>query len=133
MENTLVEKYDSAAIRHFEDARLLKDAGKKDNAGHLVGFAAECAIKHQIASLKSGQPTPHGHLPDFLVIARKHINGRGRYPYSEMFNLLKSNVFSEWSVNRRYHKTGNTAESELVAWFMATKNLFVAAKIKVRQ
>lgn len=128
-----MEKYDSAAIRHYEDAQLLRASGKLDNAGHLVGFAAECAIKYQISSLKLGQQSPYGHLPDFLTVARKHLNGRGSYPYSEMFNLVKQNIFSGWSVNRRYFQTGNTTENELVTWFGVTKRLFVAAKLKVRQ
>jgi hypothetical protein len=51
-----VERYDSAAIRHFEDAGLLKDSGKLDNAGYLIGFAAECAIKYHISSLN---PSPN--------------------------------------------------------------------------
>lgn len=128
-----MEKYDSAAIRHFEDAQLLRDSGKLDNAGQLVGFAAECAIKHQIASLKPNQSSPHGHLPDFLTVARKHLNGRGSYPYPEMFNLVKQNIFRDWSVKRRYYQTGNTTENELVSWFKVTKSLFAAAKLKARK
>ena len=128
-----MEKYDSAAIRHYEDAQLLRASGKFDNSGHLVGFAAECAIKHQISFLKPGQPSPHGHLPDFLTVARKHLNGRGNYPYPEMFNVVKENIFSGWNVNRRYYQTGNTTETELISWFKVTKRLFVSAKIKVRQ
>lgn len=128
-----MEKYDSAAIRHFGDAQLLRASGKLDNAGHLVGFAAECAIKHQISSLKPGQPSPHGHLPDFLTVARKHLNGRGNYPYPEMFNLIKDKIFDGWNINRRYYETGNTSEDELNSWFEVTKRLFGTAKLKVRQ
>jgi hypothetical protein len=127
-----VEKYDSAAIRHYEDAQFLRDAGKLDNAGHLVGFAAECAIKHQIASLKPGLPGSHGHLPDFLTVARKHLNGRGNFPYPEMLNIVKLNIFNGWSVSRRYYQTGNTTDDELATWFRETKRLFAAAKLKVR-
>lgn len=133
MGNDVVEKYDDAAIRHFEDAKLLMKSGRLDNAGHLIGFAAECAIKHRIMSLQAGQSSPHGHLPDFLNAARKHLNGRGSYPYPEMLNLLKLDIFSGWSVNRRYYQTGNTTQSELTTWFDVTKRLFATAKLKVRQ
>lgn len=127
-----MEKYDSAAIRHFEDAQLLRDAGKLDNAGHLVGFAAECAIKHQISSLKSKQMnTLHGHLPDFLIVARKHLGSRSNY--NGMFNILKSEIFSGWHVNRRYCQTGNTSPEELDIWFGVARRLFATAGLKVRQ
>lgn len=131
MGKDLVEKYDSAAIRHYEDAQLLNASGKLDNAGQLVGFAAECAIKHRISSLKTGQPSPHGHLPDFLTIARKHLNGRTAYPYPAMFNIVRQDIFSGWNVNRRYYQTGNTTGDELVTWFEVTKRLFATANLKV--
>ena len=124
-----MEKYDSAAIRHFDDAKLLKVSGKLDNAGHLVGFAAECAIKHQISSLKPNQKFPHGHLPDFLIVARKHLGSRSNY--NGMFSILKADMFSGWHVNRRYYQTGNTTGDELVTWFEVTKRLFATANLKV--
>ncbi|MDP2758780.1 MAG: hypothetical protein Q8O64_00020 [Sideroxyarcus sp.] len=125
-----MEKYDSAAIRHYEDAQLLRASGKLDNAGHLVGFAAECAIKHQISSLKLNQVNPHGHLPDFLIVARKHLGSRASY--NGMFNILKADVFSGWHVNRRYYQTGNTSLTELATWFDVTKRLFATARLKVK-
>ena len=128
-----MEKYDSAAIRHYEDAQLLRTSGKLDNAGHLVGLAAECAIKHKISTFKLNSNKPHGHFPDFLMVARKHLNGRGSYPYPEMFNIVKQNIFSGWSINRRYYQTGHTTENELVPWFEVTKRLFFMAKLKVHQ
>ena len=51
------EDYASAAIRHFKDATALQSSGRLDNAGHLVGFAAECAIKHGISNLRSQKQT----------------------------------------------------------------------------
>lgn len=128
-----MEKYDSAAIRHFEDAQLLRTSGKLDNAGHLVGLAAECAIKHNIASLKPPPLLLHYHLPKLLSIARKHLNGRGPHSSSKMLALVKRNEFSDWKVDRRYYQTGNTTTNELVKWFKETKSLFVAANLKVRQ
>jgi hypothetical protein len=40
-----MENYEDAAVRHYDDAKALRDSGRGDNAGHLIGFAAECAIK----------------------------------------------------------------------------------------
>jgi hypothetical protein len=51
-ENNLQNDYESAAVRHIRDATALQAIGRFDNAGHLVGFAAESAIKLRI------QPSP---------------------------------------------------------------------------
>lgn len=52
------EDYQAAAIRHYLDASALRMAGRLDNAGHLIGFSAECAIKHRIDSLGLGERSP---------------------------------------------------------------------------
>jgi hypothetical protein len=54
----VAEDYQSAALRHFEDATTLRISGRYDNAGHLIGFAAECAIKHRIMSLRPAPTLP---------------------------------------------------------------------------
>lgn len=124
----MAEDYESAAARHFQDADLLKTAGKLDNAGHLIGFAAECAIKHKMTSLHTISGSPHGHFPDILIIARKHLGQRAGY--TSMFDVIKAEIFVGWNVNRRYSKTGNTSEAELNAWFSATKRIFATAGLK---
>lgn len=126
------ENYESAAIRHFEDANALRASGRPDNAGHLIGFAAECAIKFRIAAMRSATHSPHGHFPDILIAARKQLGQRSNYS-EPMYNLLKGEFFGGWHVNRRYNETGSTAEAELIAWFSKTKQLFVAAGIKVKK
>jgi len=72
-----MEDYKSAAIRHYADAKTLREAGQLDNAGHLIGFAAECAIKLKITVKFTGEDSPHGHLPGFLIAARKQLAGCG--------------------------------------------------------
>lgn len=127
-----MEKYDSAAIRHFEDAKLLKSAGKLDNAGHLIGFAAECAIKHRISTLPSNADSPHGHFPSLQIIARKHLVQRSGFTTS-MLALLKQDLMVGWSVERRYFVTGNTSALELAAWFADVGRIFACANLKVHQ
>ncbi|HIE9582139.1 TPA: hypothetical protein ACXRY6_000091 [Klebsiella variicola subsp. variicola] len=43
-----MENYREAAIRHLNDSEKLLESNSVDNAGHLIGFAAECAIKYKI-------------------------------------------------------------------------------------
>ncbi|NMM26581.1 MAG: hypothetical protein HHJ12_04635 [Glaciimonas sp.] len=123
-----MEQYKDAAIRHYRDAVVLLDADKLDNAGHLVGFSAECAIKHAIASLRLTAGSPKGHFPEFLGIARKHLDKR-----SSMYDLLQQDLLSGWRVDRRYHATGETSSAELDTWFQNTKRLLGSAGIKERK
>lgn len=124
------EDYESAAIRHFEDATTLKAVGRFDNSGHLLGFAAECAIKHGMASIRPSGKLPQSHIPSLIAAARTHIGPRS---CSSMFYVLKGDIFKGWHVSHRYAKTGNTDTDELGAWFVTTKRLFAAANLKVRK
>ena len=101
-----MENYEEAAIRHYLDAQTLRESGRTDNAGHLVGFAAECAIKYRIVSLRPGNNSPHGHFPEIVNAARKHLGKRS--DYVRMYEILKGDIFRGWSVNRRYSSTGDT-------------------------
>lgn len=123
-----MDQYKDAAIRHYSDATFLRTAGRLDNAGHLIGFSAECAIKHAIETVSSSADKPRGHLPDFLGVARKHLNSR-----SPMYVLLQSNLLSGWRVDRRYHASGETTANELDAWTSHARRLLGAAGIKERQ
>jgi hypothetical protein len=125
-----LEDYQAAAIRHYEDASRLRDAGRLDNAGHLIGFSAECAIKYKIDSLGSGDRSPAQHLPDILVAARKRLGERSSY--ASMFNLLKSEIFADWAIDHRYSTTGRASPEQVVVWFRITQRLLAAANIRVR-
>ena len=124
------EDYRAAAIRHYQDASMLRDAGQLDNAGHLIGFSAECAIKYRIGSLGSGARSPVQHLPDILDAARKRLGERANYV--GMFNLVKSGIFADWAVDHRYSPTGKATSEQVAAWFRITKRLLAAASIRVR-
>lgn len=124
------EDYHAAAIRHFQDASTLRDNGRLDNAGHLIGFSAECAIKYRIDSLGVGERSPAQHLPDILVAARKRLGGRVNY--ASMFDLLKSSIFADWAVDHRYSVTGKVTSEQFAAWFQVTQRLLAAANIRVR-
>jgi hypothetical protein len=127
----LAEDYESSAARHFDDATLLRASGKLDNAGHLIGFAAECAIKHRITTLQPRHDSPHGHFPEILIAARKHLGQRTGY--ASMFDVIRADIFSGWHVNRRYSKTGTTSEAELDAWFSVTKRILATAGLKTHK
>jgi len=124
------EDYQAAAIRHFQDASALMKAGRLDNAGHLIGFSAECAIKYRIDSLGAGVSSPTQHLPEILVAARKRLGGRANYV--SMFNLLKGDTFADWAVDHRYSVTGKVTQVQFDTWFDVTKRLLAAANVRIR-
>ncbi len=124
------EDFQAAAVRHFQDASVLRDAGRLDNAGHLIGFSAECAIKYRISSLGSGASSPAQHLPDILIAARKRLGER--VSYTSMFSLLKSDIFADRAVDHRYSTTGKITQVQFDGWLNVTKRLLAAANIRVR-
>lgn len=120
------DNYRDAAIRHYRDAQTLKDAGQLDNAGHLIGFSAECAIKENFKL--SGGNSPAQHLPLLLAAARKHLSSRR--DYTAMYNVLKTDIFSDWNVNHRYASNDNVTAEQFEAWNNVTRRVLAAAQIR---
>lgn len=123
-----MDNYRSAALRHLADAKTLNTTRRFDNAGHLIGFAAECAIKHQLSTLRQPQEVS-GHFPELLLAARKRLGARSQYSIT-MYQVVKEEIFAGWNVNRRYHATGHTSEEEMKRWLAQTQRLFACAKLK---
>lgn len=101
-----MENYADAALRHWHDAQLLEEENRVENADHLYGFAAECAIKKVLVVLPAFSTT--GMLEKTY---KEHVNtlwGRVNYQslqktYPILSALLKStNPFSDWHVKQRY-------------------------------
>jgi len=124
------EDYGGSAVRHFKDADLLRQGGRLDNAGHLIGFAAECAIKHRIEALGTDERSPDLHLPHILPAARKRLGER--VGYRSMYEIIRQDIFKGWSVDHRYAQDGRVQNDVLEEWFAITKRLFAAANIRVR-
>lgn len=113
----MTEAYESAAQRHFADAEQLASAGRFDNAGHLVGFAAECAIKHHFG-LTSLTDSPKKHLPAIAAIVRKRFSSRDP-KQAAMAGLLAGfgdAFFADWDVNHRYNETGFVTSTQYGRW-----------------
>jgi hypothetical protein len=110
----MTEVYDKAAIRHFVDAELLAAQYRFDGAGHLIGFAVECAIKFALGAVNPKGPMAYVHLPDLVKIARKRISGRR---WSDLHSLLHTPAFmKDWEVSHRYADDGYVSEAQFRAW-----------------
>lgn len=124
----MTEKYDEASVRHFEDAERLAaaPAHRYDNAGHLIGFAAECAIKHAVASL--GHGTEKLHIPLLIGNAKKHLTGLRSKAMLDV--VSHQDFFSKWSVNRRYDADGTTSPELYATWRVSASRALGAAGLR---
>lgn len=113
-ENQLPESYLESALRHFKDAELLADGGRVDGAGHLIGFAVECAIKYVVVSTRPSAGAPHVHLPKLIEQAKKALQGRKKHSILTLLN--RHDFMSGWNVDNRYGATGNIAKAQFQAW-----------------
>src|SRR5688500_13868723 len=101
----MAEQYKDAAARHWKDGKHLADVGRLDNADHLYGFAAECAIKHAIQLSTNGRSSGE----------RVHINKLWhsmslqslQRAFLPLYGLLQTaSPFADWDVSQRYEGTG---------------------------
>jgi hypothetical protein len=110
----VVQDFDTAARRHYEDASLLHERRRLPNADHLAGFAAECALKSILVgflgakptstkpvSHQNGKPIQHGHLPKLWTEVVTALDGRDAG--TTFVDLLRAgNPYDSWSVGDRY-------------------------------
>jgi hypothetical protein len=108
------EPYSDAAVRHYRDAEALAAHDRFDGAGHLIGFAAECAVKFSVEALRPTNAAPHLHFPELLEKAKKLLHGRRRHP---MFSLLARQAFMQgWDVSQRYSDDGTITPILYETW-----------------
>jgi hypothetical protein len=123
-----VENYEQAAVRHYLDAEQLAGAGRLDGAGHLMGFAAECAIKHAISSLRPAAQAPDRHLPELVEAAKKVLQG---VRSSSLLALFRTpGYFAGWCVECRYHADGAVTAVQYEQWKRHTQRTLAAAQLR---
>lgn len=108
------EHYQQAARRHFADAERLARDKRWENASHLLGFAAECALKHLLTDLRPKEQVPHTHLPVLADTAKKHLKGRR---HQALLRVIESpTYFDGWTVDQRYHPDGSVTADQYTSW-----------------
>ncbi len=124
------ENYGAAALRHYADAKLLASNERYDNAGHLIGFAAECSIKHVFQPSGSGR---YKHLPQLLNAFPRLVQGRDpRKKAMYAISPLLRTAFNDWDVSLRYQDDGidkNTYEK----WEQMARRALGAAELSQRR
>jgi hypothetical protein len=124
----MADNYSEAAVRHFQDSELLAKSSRWGNAGHLMGFAAECAVKCRLKNLVPSAKVPHGHFPDLINIAKKHVSGRR---HTTLHAILKmKTLMRNWDVNDRYAESSLIGKPQYDLWRQHASRLMSAAGLK---
>jgi hypothetical protein len=126
------ESHDTAAVRHYLDAEALGNASRYDNAGHLIGFAAECAIKYAFAIAEPADASPRLHLPDLANAVLKQIKSRNPREIA-LRNLLmstKGGFFHDWRISARYEANGLVNPDTYRRWRTLAERALGAAGLR---
>ena len=120
--------YSQAARRHYADAVTLANAHRLDNAGHLIGFAAECAVKEAVSRL--GRAVPQGHFPR-LYSRIPQVGGRNSLSQIRraMSQRGQQVAFSDWDIGIRYRADGSVDASRFATWRRQAGQVMAAAGI----
>ena len=128
----LMESFEHAARRHFADAEDLADRQRLDNAGHLIGLAAECAVKHAVRHVTPNPPRIH--FPE-LTAGIRQLGGRNP-AVSKIRRALSppahGSVFDDWSIAMRYRADGHVEDAQYRKWKVAAGQIMSAASIERR-
>ena len=118
------ECYGQAAIRHYDDAEYLASQNRFDGAGHFIGFAAECAIKHAVESVRPSAAAPYLHLPELIDAAKKNFRG---HRHKHLLVLLQmTSYFAGWTVRARYFADGAVGQVQYEQWRQHAQRTFAA-------
>ncbi|MET3715411.1 hypothetical protein [Pseudomonas sp. PvP001] len=125
------ENFEDSAVRHFDDAEILAAAGSIDGAGHLIGFSAECGIKHGIRILMSETDHVHGHFPELVDKAKRALTQRRQ---TGLYGILKNrNLLENWKVDLRYSSNHAIEKSVYEEWRRQTYTILHAAGLRRRK
>lgn len=124
------DDYEQAAARHFRDAVSLAEKHCFDNAGHLIGISAECAVKKQVRLLEND--------PNLRV------EGRHRSPLRRLRTVLdrrrlkgpwlalctQPDYLSGWEIDHRYSPDGTITEAQYRSWHQQVTKVLQLARIR---
>ncbi len=128
----MADSFPDAARRHRGDAKSLANGGRFLNAGHLIGFAAECLAKEILIGAGITIDQPPGFREHFPRLADKiRIDGRTRV-MALLTPIISTPKFLDgWRPECRYEANiaAHDAELRFNAWHADVDSLFKAARI----
>ncbi len=128
----MADSFPDAARRHRNDARSLAASNRFQNAGHLLGFAAECLAKEILLSAGITIDKTSGFREHFPALGRK-IRTHGRTRVMALLTpVVSSTTFlSGWEAEGRYEQNVpmHNAEARFKSWQVDVDSLFRAAGV----
>ena len=111
------DSFSSSAGRHLQDAQILADAQRWDNAVYLAGYVVECSFKVLIEqNFKFGQGTARKYGHDLVELKGKAMERlRLLYPILDQqlpISRIDETVLAKNHPERRYAKSGLWSKSE---------------------
>ena len=109
----MADSFPDAARRHRHDARHLAQAQRFQNAGHLIGFAAECLVKEVLeqAGIRiDKQSNLKVHFPSLTQRVALHAKDRAILllkPVTTNPGFLRG-----WQAEGRYEANATVADAE---------------------
>jgi hypothetical protein len=127
----VARNYAQSAIRHFQDAESLAASGRYDDAGHLIGLAAECALKHGARGFtRPANSEIDGHLPPVKWHIRQILDGRNARGALLSF-VTNHQHFTDWHVNDRYQDDGHVNQEKYERWRNSAKLAMTVANLRI--
>lgn len=129
----MIEDFADSAARHWADAELLLQEGRKENADQLYGISTECALKTVLV-----HPPQHAAAGELPKAYRMHVNELwdritvGAIPrhMAALIPLLRQeNPFKDWDVSQRYWKAGTVADLDMKRHRQSAKRILAAAHV----
>jgi hypothetical protein len=111
----------SAAGRHLQDAQLLFEWERFDNAGYHFGLSAECALKGAMGRVGlrvdevevNDRPAYYLHFPE---LKRVPIRFAGRLSQSIATILGRAQFLQGWDIKMRYSQAGSITRQTCERW-----------------
>jgi hypothetical protein len=103
--------FTGAAVRHFDDAKLLLKDARTANADQLFGFAAECALKSALVGLpafRNGEELARRyweHISQLWHLVLPSSVCRRHRALATVLTSLRGS-FDDWSTSQRYAADG---------------------------
>jgi hypothetical protein len=129
----MADSFHDAARRHRSDAKQLAASRRFQNAGHLIGFAAECLTK-EILNAAGGFVIDRAsgfreHFPALGDKIRTMSHNRAAILLAPI--VRKPDFLQGWQAECRYEGdlSETEAESRFLSWLTDVDSLFQSAKI----
>lgn len=107
---------EAAANRHYEDACMLQNDRRYDNAGYHFGLAAECAIKKKLRDFGTlmNDPAIWKHWPELRELASLALQGRKAAPTRQL--VERASFMQRWDIAMRYSANGTIDATAAGRW-----------------